>query len=115
ALGHPVDLQADVYALGLVFYEILSGQRLCQFDSDIEAIRTIPEMVIPPIQTVRNDLPDGVNRVVMKCLEKDKSLRYADAMALHDDLMQLRITLQMSYDASDLSNFIQMILNHEQH
>jgi len=112
ALGQPVDRQADIYALGLVFYEILTGKRLCQFDSDIEAIRTIPEMVIPPLQSVCPDLPDGVNRIVMKCLDKDKSIRYTDAMALHDDLTQLRITLKMTYDASDLSNFIQTILNH---
>lgn len=112
ALGREVDKQADVYALGLVFYEILAGQRLYQFDSDIEAIRTIPEMIIPPLSTVRPELPDGVERVVMKCLEKDKGQRYADAMALHDDLMQLKIRLNMAYDASDLSNFMRTTLNY---
>lgn len=112
ALGQEVDQQADIYALGLVFYEILSGQRLYHFDSDIEAIRTIPEMIIPPLTTVRPDLPDGVERIVMKCLEKDKGQRYADAMALHDDLMQLKIKLNMAYDASDLSNFMRTTLNY---
>lgn len=112
ALGRPVDQRADIYALGLVFYEILSGQRLYQFDSDIEAIRTIPEMVIPPLRSLRPELPEGLERIVMKCLEKDKSRRYADAMALHDDLMQLKIKLQLAYDASDLSNFMQMTLNY---
>lgn len=112
ALGRQVDHQADIYALGLVFYEILTGQRLYQFDSDIEAIRTIPEMVIPPLCSVRPDLPEELERVVMKCLEKDKSRRYSDAMALHDDLMQLKIKLQMAYDASDLSNFMQMKLTY---
>lgn len=111
ALGQPVDRQADIYALGLVFYEILTGKRLCQFDSDIEAIRTIPEMVIPPLKSVYPDIPDDVDRIVMKCLDKDKNVRYADAMTLHDDLMQLRIKQKMTYDASDLSNFIQTILN----
>lgn len=112
ALGQPVDHQADVYSLGLVFYEILTGHRLYQFDSDIEAIRTIPELVIPPLKEVRPDLPEEVNRIVMTCLAKDKRRRYADAMALHDDLMQLKIKLKMAYDASDLSNFMRMTLNY---
>lgn len=112
ALGRQVDHQADIYSLGLVLYEILTGNRLYQFDSDIEAIRTIPEMVIPPLCSVRPDLPQGLERIVMKCLEKDKTQRYIDAMALHDDLMQLKIKLQAAYDASDLSNFMQMKLNY---
>jgi hypothetical protein len=42
----------------------------------------------------------------MKCLEKDKALRYADARQLHDDLVQLKARLLLSYDASDLSDFM---------
>ena len=111
ALGRQVDHQTDIYSLGLVFYEILTGKRLYQFDSDIEAIRTIPEMVIPPLRSVRPDLPEELERIVMKCLEKDKRQRCKDAISLHDDLMQLKIKLQMTYDASDLSNFMRRKLN----
>ena len=110
ALGKEVDHQADIYALGLVFYEILSGRRLYHFDSDIQAIRTIPEMVIPPIVSVRPEVPDALNRIVMQCLEKDKTRRYADAMSLHNDLRKLRARLQMSYGESDLSNFIRTLM-----
>ncbi|RJQ77352.1 MAG: serine/threonine protein kinase [Desulfobacteraceae bacterium] len=112
ALGQPVDHRIDIYSLGLVFYEVLSGRRLYQFDTDIEAIRKIPEMVIPQLSLERPGLPEGLERVVMKCLEKDKNQRYDDAMALHDDLLKLKIKLQMAYDASDLSNFMRTILNH---
>ena len=110
ALGKEVDHQADIYALGLVFYEILSGKRLYHFDSDIQAIRTIPEMVIPPVVSVRPEVPDALNRIVMQCLEKDKTRRYADAMSLHNDLRKLRARLQMSYGESDLSNLIRTLL-----
>jgi len=112
ALGKEVDHQADIYALGLVFYEILSGKRLYHFDSDIQAIRTIPEMVIPPIVSLRPEVPEELNRIVMKCLEKDKAKRYADAISLHNDLSKLRARLQMSYGESELSNFIRTIMKH---
>lgn len=112
ALGKPADHRADIYSLGLVFHEVLTGQRLYQFDSDIEAIRKIPEMDIPPLSTLRPDLPEDVDRVVMKCLEKNRDFRYSDARALHDDLIQMKTKLHIAYDTSDLSNFMRTISDH---
>ena len=113
ALGQMVDHQSDVYALGLVLYEILTARRVYQFDSDIEAIRTIPEMEITPVNQIRPEIPDGLNRIIMKCLIKDKTIRYADARELHDDLIRLKAELQIPYDASDLSNFMRKTFAHE--
>ena len=112
ALGQAVDNQSDIYALGLVLYEILTARRVYQFDSDIEAIRTIPEMDITPVNQIRTDIPDGLSRIIMKCLSKDKSIRYADARELHDDLISLKAQLQIPYDASDLSNFMRKTFEH---
>jgi hypothetical protein len=106
AMGQTVDHQADLYALGIVFYEILSGKRLYRFTSDIEAIRSIPEMEITPIKERRPDIPDGLNRIVMKCLEKDKGFRYQNARELLQDLEALRRGLNMRYDRVDFSDFM---------
>ncbi|MGD8513454.1 MAG: serine/threonine-protein kinase [Deltaproteobacteria bacterium] len=106
ALGQTVDHQADLYALGIVFYEILSGKRLYKFTSDIEAIRTIPEKEIAPIKDCRQDIPDELNRIVMKCLEKDKRLRYQSARELRQDLTALRQGLSARYDRVNLSDFM---------
>ena len=106
ALGREVDHQADIYALGLVFYEILSYKKIYQFDNHIEAIRSIPKMNIPPLISLNPGIPDELNRIVMKCLEKDKTLRYQSAKEIHDDLMSLRNKSNMTYDASNLSDFM---------
>ena len=106
AMGQEVNHQIDIYALGLVFYEILSGSRLYRFANDIEAIRTIPQMTIPPIITKRPDIPQGLNDIVMKCLEKSTVKRYQTAQELHDDLMKLKNHLGITYDASDLALFM---------
>jgi len=112
ALGQVVDHQCDIYALGLILYEILTASRVYQFKSDIDAIRTIPEMTITPLNHVRSDIPGGLNDIVMKCLEKNKASRYANALQLHDDLVKLKARMQISYDASDLSNFMRMTFEH---
>jgi serine/threonine protein kinase len=106
ALGQTVDHQADLYALGIVFYEILSGKRLYKFTSDIEAIRSIPEREIPPIKECRQDIPDELNRIVMKCLEKDKRFRYQNAGELLQDLTALRQSLSKRYDRVNFSDFM---------
>lgn len=106
ALGQTVDHQADLYALGIVFYEILSGKRLYKFTSDIEAIRSIPEREIPPIKECRQDIPDELNRIVMKCLEKDKRCRYQNAGELLQDLTALRQSLSKRYDRVNFSDFM---------
>ena len=111
AMGQAVDHRADIYALGIVFYEILSGKKLYQFGSDIEAIRFIPEKEIAPIIKLRPDIPDELNRIVMKCLEKDKELRYQSVQELHDDLIHLKTRLNISYDRSTLAAFMKKHFN----
>ena len=105
-LGQEVDHQADIYALGLVFYEILSYKKVYLFDNHIEAIRSIPKKEIPPLISLRPDIPDELNSIVMKCLEKDKKLRYQTTQEIHDDLMSLRNKLSITYDASNLADFM---------
>jgi serine/threonine protein kinase len=106
ALGEPVDRRADIYALGLVFHETLTGKRVFQFASDLEAIRAIPKMEVEPLINARPEVPEELNRIVMKCLERDKDLRYQSASELHADLEALRKGLRITFDASDLANFM---------
>jgi uncharacterized membrane protein affecting hemolysin expression/tRNA A-37 threonylcarbamoyl transferase component Bud32 len=106
ALGQEVDHQADIYALGLVFYEILSYEKVYRFNNHMEAIQSIPKKEIPPLISIRPDIPDELNRIVMKCLEKDKKLRYQSAQEIHDDLMNLKNKLNITYDASSLADFM---------
>jgi serine/threonine protein kinase len=106
ALGEPIDQQADIYALGLVFYETLTGRRVYKFSSDVEAIQTIPKKEIDPLTGSLPDLPEEINRIVMKCLEKDRDSRYQTASALYDDLLACKKELKITFDAADLSAFM---------
>jgi hypothetical protein len=106
ALGEPIDHQADIYALGLVFYETLTGKRVYTFSSDVDAIRAIPKMDIEPVRNLVPEVNEELNRIVMKCLEKQKDLRYQSVSALYDDLITFKKELRISFDASDLSDFM---------
>ena len=106
ALGKSVDQQVDIYALGLVFYETLTGKRVYKFSSDIEAIRTIPKKDIDPLIKSMPDLPEEVDRIVIKCLEKDKDRRYQNASALYNDLLACKKELNITFDTADLADFM---------
>jgi len=113
ALGKEADHQADIYALGIVLYEILSGQRLYRFANAIEAIKAIPAKEITPLTRIRSDIPRDLNQIVFKCLEKDKSRRYQSAKQLHDDLVTLKNRLNITFGLSDLSRFMRTTFSRE--
>jgi hypothetical protein len=106
ALGKETDHQSDLYALGIIFHEILSGKRVYVFNNELEALSNIPKINITPIVELRPDVPEGLNRIVMKCLEKDKDKRYQSGKEIYDDLVQLRNQLNISYDESNLVEFM---------
>ena len=106
ALGKEADHQSDLYALGIIFYEILSGKRLYKFENELEALSNLPKIIIPPINTVRTDIPDELNQIVMKCLEKDPGERYDSGKKIYDDLAQFRKNRHISFDETNLIDFM---------
>jgi hypothetical protein len=114
ALGEPIDHRADIYALGLVFYETLCGKRVCEFSNEVEAIRTIPSMEITPLKDAISNIPDELNRIVMACLEKQKDTRYQSAAAVHADLLSFKKLQNSAFGTSDLANFMKQFSDHKQ-
>ncbi len=106
ALGHSLDARADIFALGLLFHEVLTGLRVFRFENEIEAIREIPQRDIEPLSAIIKQIPEALNRIVMKCLAKDREARYQSAAEVYADLMAFRKQARISYDANDLSSFM---------
>ena len=107
ALGESIDHQADIYALGLVFYETLTGKRVYRFSSDVDAIRSIPKMDIEPVSNLVPEVSEELNRIVMKCLEKQKNLRYQSVSAIYEDLATFKKERKITFGASDLADFME--------
>jgi hypothetical protein len=106
SLGKSVDERTDLYALGLVIYEAISGKKVYAFDTDVEAIRAIPTLEIEPLMNIREDVPAELNDIVMKCLAKNKDERYQNAAALYDDLDRFKKKMKYTFDTSDLAKFM---------
>ncbi len=76
----------DVYALGVILYETLTGRPPFVGASNHETMRLVREAVPPPPSSVRPGVPSELAEICLKCLEKSPSHRYSSAHALADDL-----------------------------
>lgn len=86
ALGKPVDARADVYALGVVLYEALAGQRILPALSDMELLAAVTRSAIPPLRSIDRTAPPGLARIVARAMEADLTARYGSCAELATDL-----------------------------
>ena len=77
---------ADVYSLGVILYERLTGQTPFAGDNVLTLLRQVRESEPPRPSSIRPGLDRDLETVVLKCLEKEPARRYASAEALADDL-----------------------------
>jgi len=86
AKGGYTDARSDLYSLGVVMYEMVTGR--VPFDADTPvsvALKHMQEEPVPPID-INPNLPEAVNKIVLKSLQKDPMLRYQTATELLQDL-----------------------------
>jgi serine/threonine-protein kinase len=90
ARGYPPDARSDIYALGAVVYEMLTGRPPIMTDNFVElAIAIATKDPEPPSHFIRGLAPE-VDRIVLKALQKDRDKRYANAREMLNDLRTLR-------------------------
>ncbi|HLH08629.1 MAG TPA: protein kinase [Terriglobales bacterium] len=82
----PVDGRTDLYALGLIMYEMLTGDVPFQAESTFQLMYKRANETPPAPKQVNPDIPDWLNQVVMKCLERDPAKRYQTAREILGDL-----------------------------
>jgi WD40 repeat protein len=84
--GHAVGPAADVYALGVILYELLTGAVPFRGESPLEVLRQVVSAAPPPPSSGGRRVDRDLETVCLKCLAKEPPRRYASAGALADDL-----------------------------
>jgi serine/threonine protein kinase len=89
ARGRPVDARSDQFALGVLLWELAAGQRLFRRAADFLTIAAVVEEEAPELRKLRPELPERLDHIVGRALEKDPDDRYPSCEELGDDLEDL--------------------------
>jgi eukaryotic-like serine/threonine-protein kinase len=89
-LGEPVDARTDLFALGVVLYEMLSGVRAFRGPSPVDTMHAVLHEEPRDLLEIKPDLRPATVRLVRRCLEKNRSERFQCARDLAFELQQLR-------------------------
>jgi serine/threonine protein kinase len=81
-----IDGRSDVFALGVVLWESLTGRRLFFDRNDFQTMRNVVERPVPPPSTQRADVPAALDFIVLRALERDPERRYPDAKTMAEEL-----------------------------
>src|SRR5256885_361891 len=84
--GEPVDGRSDIFALGSVLWEMLTGRRLFSGETDLDTMSAVMHGEVLPPSKVVPGLPAALDRVVMRALAREVDLRYPSAELMASDL-----------------------------
>lgn len=104
--GLDVDSRTDIFALGIMIWEMLSEQRLFLTNNEMSTLRKVRECKIPSLREMDPNIPVELEKIVYKALSRNKSQRYQTAAELQKDLQSFLNRYNPDFSSQDFAEFI---------
>ncbi|HVU02687.1 MAG TPA: serine/threonine-protein kinase [Polyangiaceae bacterium] len=105
-LGQGADHRVDIFAAGILLWEMLAGRRLFRGDTDVDTFKLVRATLIPDIREIRPEVTDQIWTVVQKALARDPKDRYLSADDFARDLSRVLIAADRPVSYLDLGKMV---------
>jgi eukaryotic-like serine/threonine-protein kinase len=106
ASGLEVDRRADIFAIGILLWEMFTGRRLFYGDTDYQTVELVRQARIPSVAALNPDVEPELEAVVRKALARDPVDRYQEAADLGDALAQYLFSRRMKVTSRDIASLV---------
>ncbi len=106
AWGKPIDRRSDLFSLGVVLHELLTGERLFRGDTDINILEKVRSAEVPAPSGANPEVPHNLDAVVLKALAKEPDDRYANASDLLRDLDSVLYSYTPAPGSADVAIYL---------
>ena len=107
AEGEAVDARSDLFSLGTVLYELLTGVNPFSAPTTFETLRRVQACEYPPVELLRPDAPRELIAIVRQAMAKDPAERFNDAGRMYEALLSFLYAQGRRFSAHDLADFLQ--------
>jgi serine/threonine protein kinase len=111
--GLPLDRRSDIFALGTMLYECLTGDRLFQGETDFSTLEKVRNVDIRPPREINPNIPPAVEAVILKALAKDVEERYQWCSEMLADLQAFLMAQDVVFTAKSLSSWLKEVFSIE--
>ncbi len=109
AHGEDVDARTDIFAVGILLWEMLTGTRLFLGDTDLDTLQQVRTNAVPPLSKYRKDVPSAIEEVVLRALETDIATRYQTIEELGRELAKRMFQHGKPVTAFDIAEWVRSI------
>lgn len=106
ALGQTVDARTDVFALGILLWEMFTGRRLFHADTPYQTVEQVRQARIPSISAQNPAVEPELDAIVRKALARDPAERYQSAADLGDDLAHYQFSRSLKVTSRDIATLV---------
>ncbi|MDB4995323.1 MAG: Serine/threonine protein kinase [Myxococcaceae bacterium] len=114
ALGQDVDARTDIFAVGIILWELLCGQRLFLGETDFQTVKKVQQAVIPPVSQFNKKVAPELEKIVNKTLARDPKDRYQTARDLGRDLAKYMFALAKPVSSFEIESLVQGAMRERQ-
>jgi eukaryotic-like serine/threonine-protein kinase len=114
AMAQEVDARTDVFAVGIILWELLAGQRLFLGETDFQTVKKVQSSAIPSIVQINPRVPPDLERIINRALAREPAQRYQTARSLGMDLSKFLFKHAVPVSTFDIGTLVQGAMRERQ-